>query len=112
MHIGPSSVHIVARVPKLVPPADPVKTPKKPSANVGASIANSGVVRQQRQDKGLEEGKARHDHQPEAKQEKAGQTKPTGRFHLPGVEPRNAEQAEEGHADGQGVGDYPNVGGD
>ena len=34
--------------------------------------------------------------QTEAKQEIAGQTKPPGLFHLPGVEPRHAEQAEEG----------------
>ena len=38
--------------------------------------------------------------QTEAKQEIAGQTKPPGLFHLPGVEPRHAEQAEEAHGGG------------
>jgi hypothetical protein len=42
--------------------------------------------------KTLEEEKGQYEHQPKAQQEKAGQTKPPDRFHLPGVEPHHAEQ--------------------
>ena len=48
----------------------------------------------------------------EAKHEIAGQTKPTGLFQLPGVDPSNAEQTEETHGDAQVVDDCPSTGGD
>ncbi len=68
--------------------------------------------RQQRHDKGFGEDKGRLERPTEAKQEKAGQTKPTSLFHLPGVEPRNAEQEEEAHGRLQRGDDCPCAGGD
>ena len=106
MYTTPSSVHSVARAPTLVSPTDPVKIPRKLSANFGESLARSGKI------KASKKVKPGHEHKPEAQQEKARQTHPTGLFHLPGVDPRDAKQAEEGHDDGQGVDDGPHAGGD
>ena len=42
-----------------------------------------------------------------AKHEEAGQTQPTGLFHLPGVEPRQAEQPKEAQGSRKNVDVYP-----
>ena len=39
------SDHSVGRAPRLASLADPVKIPRKPSANFGASVANSGKIK-------------------------------------------------------------------
>jgi hypothetical protein len=68
--------------------------------------------RQQRRDEGFDELKAQCKRIEDAKQEIAGQTEPAGLFRLPGVEPRNAEQAEKGHGEAQVVDGCPLGGGD
>ena len=65
------------------------------------------VSRQQGQDQRFEEREARHEHKPQAEDRKPCQTEPTDLLHLPGVEPRNAKQAEEGNSDGQQVDHQP-----
>src|SRR6266704_1181209 len=44
IYTTPSSDQSVARAPTLVSPADPVKIPKKLSANFGESVANNGKI--------------------------------------------------------------------
>ena len=82
-----------ARAPRFISPVAPLANPKMLSTNFGASVANSGKIKASMKAKGTCERKE------EAKQEIAGQTQPTGLFHLPGVDPRNAEQAEEAHGE-------------
>ena len=45
MYTTPSSVQRVARAPTLVSPMDPVKIPRKLSANFGESLARSGNIK-------------------------------------------------------------------
>src|SRR5207245_10795190 len=45
MYTTPSSDQSVARAPMLVSPADPVKIPKKLTANFGESLANNGKIK-------------------------------------------------------------------
>jgi len=44
MYTTPSSDQSVARAPTLVSPPDPVKIPRKLSANFGESVASSGKI--------------------------------------------------------------------
>ena len=82
-----------------------MKIPKKPSKRRCRG-------RQQRHDKGFGEDKGRLERPTEAKQEKAGQTKPTGLFYLPGIDCGNAEQEEEAHGELESSDDCPCTCGD
>jgi hypothetical protein len=42
------SAHRPARTPNFISPADLVMIPRKPSANAGASVANSGKIKARR----------------------------------------------------------------
>ncbi|HEY3058956.1 MAG TPA: hypothetical protein VGL99_08305 [Chloroflexota bacterium] len=104
MYGSPGTDHNVARAPTFVSPAVPLKIARKLSASFGESIASSGKIKASKKVKPVTSTSQR------LKYDEAGQTKPTDRFRVPGVDPRNAEEAKEGHGDGQGVNDYPPAG--
>ena len=68
--------------------------------------------RQHGKDIDFGEDKARLERPRETEQKIAGQTKPAGLFHLPGIETGNAEQEKEAHGQLQGGDDRPCAGGD
>src|ERR687893_520262 len=76
-------LYIAGRAPRLTSLALPAaRVPRRPSTNFGAVVASTGKI------------------------------KPPGPFHLPGVDPRNADEEQEAHDRLQGGDDCPCAGGD